>query len=401
MTKLKNKTFMLLFSILSIFVIISMFFYNYNLYHNEETRLIDEVMRIDSINRDEHSQVDNNNVPMFTGIDAYLVSVDINGDVLGIENYTQNKVSISEIKKILRNNKVNIDNLKDIRAGVTGNLYFDNYVFSLNKEGNLIVVKNDVVKSNLDKSLVFSLMMFVLFEIVIILISKILTSWLVKPVEETFLTQKNFIYDASHELKTPIAIILASAETLEKNPKEKKWLNNIKSETERMEYLVKKMLQLSKTENINKKELSLENLSKIVKKRSLTFESLAFEQGIKIKDNIEEDIMYKCDPEQIKEVVNVLVDNAIKHSEKKATVKINLYKEKNDIILDVINEGKEIPVLERKKIFDRFYRGDKSRNRNENRYGLGLAIAKNIVESYGGKILVNCKGGYTTFSVKL
>ena len=161
-----------------------------------------------------------------------------------------------------------------------------------------------------------------------------------------------------------------------------------------MDNLVKKLLELSRTEKIHNNDLSIENLSKIVENRSLTFESLAFEQDINIESEITKDILYKCDPEQIKEVVNILVDNAIKHSEKKCTIKIKLYKEKNNIILDVINKGKEIPISEREKIFDRFYRGDKSRNRKENRYGLGLAIAKNIIENYNGKISVNCKNGY-------
>lgn len=101
-----------------------------------------------------------------------------------------------------------------------------------------------------------------------------------------------------------------------------------------------------------------------------------------------------------KELLNILVDNAIKHSLENSNISINLYKEKNNIILSVKNRGKEIPIDEREKIFERFYRTDESRNRDENRYGLGLSIAKNIVENHKGIIKVECEDGYTSFITK-
>lgn len=399
MKNLKSKTFILLVSIFSVFLLVGMIAYNVSLYHSEESRLVDNIMRMENVDNRNNKFPKDNKSPMFIGLDAYKVSFDSYGDIQNIKNYTDNEISKDEISNIIRN--LNINKIKDTKDGFTGNLYFDKYVFSTNREGNLLIVKNDITRNNLDMALISSIIIILLLECFIVIISKLLTNWLAEPVEESFEKQKNFIYDASHELKTPIAVILASAESLEKSPKEKKYLNNIKSETERMDNLVKKLLELSRTEKIHNNDLSIENLSKIVENRSLTFESLAFEQDINIESEITKDILYKCDSEQIKEVVNILVDNAIKHSEKKSTIKIKLYKEKNNIILDVINKGKEIPISEREKIFDRFYRGDKSRNRKENRYGLGLAIAKNIIENYNGKISVNCKNGYTTFTIKL
>ena len=96
-----------------------------------------------------------------------------------------------------------------------------------------------------------------------------------------------------------------------------------------------------------------------------------------------------------------MIDNAIKHSEQKKDVVVDLKKEKDSIILTVSNYGEEIPIDEMNKIFERFYRIDKSRNRNEKRYGLGLSIAKSIILKYKGEITVNCKEGITTFKVRL
>jgi len=114
---------------------------------------------------------------------------------------------------------------------------------------------------------------------------------------------------------------------------------------------------------------------------------------------IEKDIMFKCSKNEIDEVVSILIDNAIKHSYKKSKIQVNLYKDKNNIVLDVINNGKDIPHNECEKIFERFYRSDKSRNRDSNRYGLGLAIAKNIINNHEGQIKAFSKDNFTTFRV--
>ena len=109
--------------------------------------------------------------------------------------------------------------------------------------------------------------------------------------------------------------------------------------------------------------------------------------------------MLKCSKTEIDEVVSILIDNAIKHSYKNSRILVSLYKDKNNIVLDIINNGKDIPRDECDKIFERFYRSDKSRNRETNRYGLGLAIAKNIVNNHDGQIKAFSKDNFTTFRI--
>ena len=149
----------------------------------------------------------------------------------------------------------------------------------------------------------------------------------------------------------------------------------------------------------SKLKYSTVNLSKETERSILTFEGLVFEKNLEIDYDIEDNIEFSCDLDKIKELLSILLDNAIKHSYDNAKIRVNLFKEKENIILEVINNGDDIPKDKQNKIFERFYRVDEARNRNENRYGLGLAIAKNIVDIHKGKISVTSSNNYTTFKV--
>ena len=166
-----------------------------------------------------------------------------------------------------------------------------------------------------------------------------------------------------------------------------------------MNRLVADLLDLAKSEQAeDKTQFSVGSLSKAVEKASLTFEGVMFEKGITLKDDIQDGIELNMDKYKIIQLVSILLDNAVKHSEKNGEITVSLKKDK-DIVLKVVNEGEEIPAGEEEKIFERFYRADESRNRNENRYGLGLAIAKNICLSHNAKISAKSENGYTTFKV--
>ena len=238
--------------------------------------------------------------------------------------------------------------------------------------------------------------------IAIYIISKKVSGIIVKPVNETFEKQKQFISDASHELKTPLAVIEANADVLENEIGKNKWLTYIQNETESMDKLINELLVLAKNENVDDIRCYEKfNLSNQIETSILMFESMAYEKQVKIVTNIKNDIFINGNKQDIEHVVSILLDNAIKHSESCKEIEVQLKKEKNSIILQVKNYGEPIPEEQQERIFERFYRVDKSRNRNEKRYGLGLAIAKSIVEKYNGKIKVECKDGITNFIIKL
>lgn len=388
MNNLGQKIFHLLIIILTTFLSSIFIAFNLSIYNKEYNDLKEKFMIINStIQKNSYN-------PIFMENEVYVVIFNRTGNIDKIINYSSNDLTDSEIKELVINN-VNKINSKKIES-----LYTSDYVFMETKEGNLIMVNNTSTKSYLLKELFKSILVFITLETIQVIISLNITKRIVKPVNEAFIRQKQFIYDASHELKTPIAIISASTEMLEKNPKEKKWLENIKTENSRMNKLVISLLDLSKSENIKENEVYTNvNLSKVIKNKALTFESLIYENSLELDVDVVNDIMFNCNEDRIKELLSILMDNAIKHSLPNSQITVKLSKEKNNIYLFVKNKGKEIPVSEREKIFERFYRLDKSRNRDGNRYGIGLSIAKNIVINHNGTISVNCKDGYTTFIV--
>ncbi|MCM1370704.1 MAG: HAMP domain-containing histidine kinase [Clostridium sp.] len=395
MKKLTNKTFILLISILTIFLISILIIFNVSIYNKEYKELEDKLMRVTNTHEKFNPSRNDLSNPMFMDMEVYVVSFDIKGNIVNINNYSNAGLTEQEIINLANKNK------SKSKIGKLDNLYFNKYIFSLNPNNDLIIVNNTNTMEYLISNLYKTFIIFIILELVIVYISNILTKWLTRPVEESFDKQRQFISDASHELKTPISIIMASAEALEDNPNEKRWLDNIKSESERMNKLIIDLLNLSKSDSMEQKEIYSEvNLSKLIKNKALSFESLMFESNLELNLNIEKDIMFKCNQDGIKELLSILIDNAIKHGYKKSKIEVNLSKNKELINLSVKNRGDSIPKEEQQKIFDRFYRIDKSRNRNSNRYGLGLAIAKNIVNKHNGNIFVNCKNGYTTFTIE-
>ena len=390
MEKLKKKIFLVMFAILTIFLVNILCIFNFQDYNHEKVEIENKLSRMEN---DRQAP----KMPVFMDAVVYTVKYNTSNKVTEVINHTDNNVSDEKIIQIAEN-ILESSNTKQGRR--IGNLYLDQYSYAFQAPNTLTIVDNTSAKAKLESLLKTSILIFALIEVIIIILTVEITKWIIKPVIESFNRQKQFVADASHELKTPIAVIMANAEALEKEPEEKKWLNNIKSEADRMNELVTSLLDLAKLEE-GKEVQQEENLSKIVEMSVLTFESLMYENKIELEYDIQKDINIKCNSSQIKQLVAILIDNAIKHSETNGKISIALKKQKNDTVLTVSNRGKEIPKEIREKIFERFYRADESRNRDTNRYGLGLAIAKNIVENHNGKISVESEKGITTFKVVL
>ena len=343
--------------------------------------------------RNEIDNVENRNIKFMDSV-IYTVLLDDNDNILDVINHSNNGVSNEKISEL----SIKILKDKKIKTRYIGCLYLSDYSYSYLKGDTLVIFDNSKIKKSLQLSLEMSILIFSILELLIIIGSKYLTTWLIKPVKESFDKQKQFIADASHELKTPLSVIVASSEAIDIDEKNSKWLKNIEYETNRMNLLISKLLSLAKSEQRKKVRLVNNNLSKIVELSLLTFEGRAYEKDIKFNYDIEDNIFMLMDEDSIKELVEILLDNAIKHSKKKGTINLSLKKD-GQIILLVENEGKAIPKGEEEKIFERFYRVDKARSRKDNRYGLGLAIAKNIVLLHKGKIKASSMDGITTFQV--
>jgi signal transduction histidine kinase len=224
------------------------------------------------------------------------------------------------------------------------------------------------------------------------LISLFLSAWALRPVEKAWEQQQQFVANASHELRTPLTVILANLGILlshQQDPiaRQVKWIENTQTEANRMKKLVEDLLFLARSDAAQVPLIRSEfNLSDAVMGCLLPFEPVAYEKGVSIQSDIQPDVSLVGDEGQIKQLAVILLDNACKYAGDHGMVTVTLKKEKEGVRLAVSNTGQPIPADNLTQIFDRFYRADSSRSREEGGYGLGLSIAKTIVDRHGGRI---------------
>lgn len=283
------------------------------------------------------------------------------------------------------------------------------YIVQPDHNGYMIVFFDITSQQGILVNLIYTFFIVALIMFIIIFfISIFFANRSINPVKEAFYKQKQFIADASHELKTPIAIINTNVDVLlsygdDTINNQSKWLGYIKSESERMTKLTNDLLYLTQMDYTDMIMISSEfSLSEAVENVILTMEAVIFENNISLNYEIEPNLVIRGNNEQLKQVVMILLDNALKYTNAKGLVDITLKKRNNDVVLSVTNTGEGIPEEHLERIFDRFYRTDKSRARTCGGYGLGLAIAKAIIDQQKGRIYAkSIINEYTTFFVEL
>ena len=327
-----------------------------------------------------------------------IVELDDDGN---ITNTTENNVSIDaddleECVKLARQSNSISGQIGDYRL-----MYVKHDFMEVHK---IVFASNNMVFANLRNTVLVSVGLFFGSMVIIFLISLWLSGLAVKPVKKAWEQQKQFVADASHELKTPLTVILANNNIMMSHPQsrvtdERQWLESTEEEAQHMKQLIDQMLFLAKSDAGNTQvQLSEVNLSEIVEGSALNFEPVAFEREVLIDTDIRPDILMQGNQLQLNQLAHILIDNAVKYAEDNSTVTIALHKHGDGTEFTVNNKGSVISKEEMEHIFDRFYRAEKSRTTKG--YGLGLAIAQRIVEDMNGKITVqsNQTDG-TTFTV--
>lgn len=254
----------------------------------------------------------------------------------------------------------------------------------------------------------FAVLMFIFFLAMLIFyfISKKLANRAAKPLEDAIAREKQFITDASHDLKTPLTVILSNADILSRNQactvsEMSKWIDGTKQATSNMKELIEQMLVLSESETKTEIQKEDVNISDIAEKNALVMESVAYEKNIDYRTEIQPNIIIKGNADYVKRIVTSLIDNAIKYETEGGSICVSLHQSKKTVSFSVQNQSSVISKEDISHVFERFYRADKSRHADGS-HGLGLAIVKNLTELMNGKIDVssNEKDG-TTFTVTL
>jgi len=237
------------------------------------------------------------------------------------------------------------------------------------------------------------------------LVSLLLARWAVRPVERAWDQQRQFVADASHELKTPLTVIMTNAELLQQplytEQERQTFSDSILIMSRQMRELLERLLDLARVDNgTAKMEFARLNFSMLVEETLLLFEPVYFEHQLLLDSTLEEGIFLMGSESHLRQVLDILLDNGRKYTHRDGMVKVRLTRSGSGCLLSVAGPGEAISREYLKRIFERFYRIDKARRRDGS-YGLGLAIAKSIISEHKGKIWAESEGGINTFFVQL
>lgn len=277
---------------------------------------------------------------------------------------------------------------------------YGNYLYiiePLSNGGKLLVLMDTSYHENAFVRALYTLLIASGGISVLLLITVYLSRYVTEPARKALEREKQFVTDASHELKTPLGAISANAQALEMNEGNIAYINNIISETSRMNRLIERLLTLSRIEEEIVPKRELFSLSEVLEEVILTYESVAFDKKRKMEYEIQESVRIRGDADEIRQLIVILLDNAIKHAGEGGKIEITLSQRNNEVLLSVRNNGELINSDDMEHIFERFYTGDLSRHGDS--FGLGLSIAKAIVDNHGGTISASSNTEEGTFFI--
>lgn len=277
------------------------------------------------------------------------------------------------------------------------------YIKTKEQNGNIKLTIMDCTRS-LSSARFFVKFSFYIGTFSILLLILLLSAFarkVVEPYVKNAEAQKQFITNASHELKTPLAVISANTEVMEMMSGKNEWTESTINQVNRMSNLISQLVVLSRLEEREDLVLTDVNMSEEVNKVVKDFKSVVDTQGKKLEFTVDDDIHVKADEKGVHELINILVDNAVKYCDEEGTITVTLHHKGKSACLTVSNDYLEGDGKDYKRFFDRFYRDDQSHNSEKQGYGIGLSMADSLVRMFKGKINVNYKKPVITFTVNL
>ena len=242
-------------------------------------------------------------------------------------------------------------------------------------------------RSHVIEILIISLGITVVSWLIMLALVIFLSKKAIRPIAENIERQKQFVTNAGHELKTPLAIIQSNTEAMELFNGENKWSKNIKAQVARLNELTKNLLTLSRMdESADTMLIEDINFSNLVREQLQTFISSFEQKGVTVSSDIQDDVHFKGDRGQLAQLLNLLFDNARKYTNDNGSMSVSLSKKGSKLLFVSRNTCEELPAAPPDKLFDRFYRSDESHSQKTTGQGIGLSVAASIAENHGGKI---------------
>ncbi|MBR1764287.1 MAG: HAMP domain-containing histidine kinase [Ruminococcus sp.] len=280
----------------------------------------------------------------------------------------------------------------------------DHYRYASRESGGkTIYVFLDVRSDNATKQnyLLVSLLILLASTVLVFILLWLLSKRVIRPFVEMHEKQKQFITDASHEIKTPLAIISANTEVIEMTSEPTEWTESIKNQIKRLDGLVKDLVRLSKTDEARSDiQFAPFDLSAATEEAASAFEAPARTHGEDFELDIEQGIELNGSEELIRQVIGIFADNAVKYCDEGGLITVSLKKTHKHIRLSVINDCAEPPTGDLSRLFDRFYRSDEARQRRgSGGYGIGLSIAKATAEAHKAKAECKAENGRISFGL--
>ena len=305
---------------------------------------------------------------------------------------------------------VDDDQLEDlveqiVDSGRTHGLLHANITFAKQTDGTLVKVAIHSTASNSSNLFIYLGLTFAILVVGLacyFVISVLLARTAIRPVEESWHKQKQFVADASHELKTPLSVIMANTDMLVSHQEDTvasqmKWIENTQAEAKRMAVLVADLLFLAKNDDGLRVTMEDVNLSDCVSSVVLGYDAIFYENKKEFDEDIQPDLHVEGNVGQLKQLVSILLDNANRYSVGSGNIKLKLTATGKHVQFVIANDCEQLSQEQLSHLFDRFYTVDPSRNKNNGGNGLGLAIAETICKTHHGSLHVGCVDGRITF----